>query len=197
MDMPAFVLGNGPTLPSDLSCLDGLLTIGVNRITHGGYEPTAVVWVDSAVARECGPRWREIGTLVLGPARDIYEATHVMRIRGGEDAWKGNDPSTTELCFNGNTAVGAARFAIALGCDPVYLVGCGCAPGAATNFYGNNRSHTSATYPILKRELDRLLGRHDVVEIPGEFELRYFAARHQTRWSKEHLRKVVKDAATV
>ena len=46
LDGPAFILGNGPTLPADLSCLDGYLTVGVNRIRER-YDPTCLLWLDA------------------------------------------------------------------------------------------------------------------------------------------------------
>ena len=51
---PAFILGNGPTLPpkEDLGVLDDFFTVGVNRIWYSGYDPLVVQWTDSEIAAD-------------------------------------------------------------------------------------------------------------------------------------------------
>jgi len=150
---PAFVLGNGPTLPADLSRLDGYFTVGVNRILWH-YDPTVLIWLDADVwadikgpARGC--------KAALAPSSDVRHGPGSIR-----PAKPGDDPRTDPSCYAavGNSGVTAAIWAHALGCRPVYLLGmsasylCG-----KTNSYGMNPRHGQGTAKHMRRALMQLL----------------------------------------
>ena len=67
-------------------------------------------------------------------------------------------PTVQTLCCAGNTGVCAARWALALGCRPVYLLGMSAEyDGERTDFYGVNPFHGGSTPEIMRRELRRLM----------------------------------------
>ncbi len=181
--IPAFVLGNGPTLPvDDLGCLSGQFTIGVNRIMRSGFVPTVILWVDNTVYGDDGEQIDNSGALLVC---DLSLASRQYHI--GLETWVGggafnHDTTPTELCVNGNTGCCAARWAIALGFDPVYLVGMGAVYlDGKTDFYGENRWHhktapdDDGTLPLMRREMRRLRSDCDVLEIPDGEILRSVA----------------------
>jgi hypothetical protein len=128
-DLPAFILGNGPALPvDDLDCLSGCFTIGVNRVLLSGFTTTVLLWVDGTV-RTDDPTYAErmdASDALLVCDRSIRKwQFHVgLKTHVGDMALQRRS-TPTELCVNGNTGCCAARWAIALGCRPVYLVGMG------------------------------------------------------------------------
>ena len=193
--LPAFILGNGPTLPvDDLGCLDGCFTVGVNRIVRV-YEPTVLLWVDGSVYTDDSEDAR-----LIDEAESLKVCDQsVWQRQGwiGLKTWTGDnavrhETTPTELCCNGNTGCTAARWAIALGCNPVYLVGMcakyqGTGEDLRTDFYGvNDRHHvapldddvpTSITLHHMTTELTRLTRDFpDVKHIPFGDLLRDVAA---------------------
>lgn len=161
-ESPAFVLGNGPDLPSDLTPLAGCFTVGVNRILRSGFTPTVVLWVDRSVYAEDGTGM-DASEALLVCDRAVAQRQHHLGLRTfvGDEALI-RRPTPTELCVNGNTGCCAARWALALGCRPVWLLGMGgeSRPGR-TDFYGNNpHHHAGLTLHVLRKELRRLLREH-------------------------------------
>jgi len=185
LEGPAFVLGNGPGLPEDLSCLDGLFTIGVNRIFRA-YRPTVLLWVDRSVYQEHAEAMEAAGSLMVCAKRLKQRRHHVglQDFAGDEALAHERDGDWRQLCCNGNTGCCAARWALALGCSPVFLVGMGAKYiDGKTDFYGvNERHHRTAgdngTLMLMRAELNRLLRQEsdDVVPVPTGKLLREFAA---------------------
>ncbi|NQU75027.1 MAG: hypothetical protein HQ546_01790 [Planctomycetes bacterium] len=156
---PAFVLGNSPRLPvAQLKCLSGQFTIGVNRILRTGFTPTVILWVDDTVYADDGKQIDESEALLIcdgSVAR--HELHHGLKTWVG-DAALVHESTPTELCINGNTGCCAARWALVLGCRPVYLVGMEAAyKGALTDFWGQNQyHHGGSTLNVMRKELVRL-----------------------------------------
>jgi hypothetical protein len=150
---PCFILGNSPYLPTDLSCLDGFLTIGVNRIVRV-HDPDILVILDASAFQEADK----------GTAQLLLSEEMPVKRQGG--AWYPKlviastkwpaDPS--EIHANGNSGVAAAAWANTLGCEPIYLLGMEARySGDRSNFYGRNKWHQDGTVQALGRALDNLL----------------------------------------
>ena len=141
--MPAFVLGNSPYLPvDDLWRLEAQFSIGVNRILRSGFTPTVLLWVDHSVYGDDGKQIDESGALLVCDASIRQRQYHIgLKTWVGDAALK-HESTPTQLCVNANTGVCAARWALALGCRPVYLLGMEARyQDGRTNFYGDNRWH--------------------------------------------------------
>lgn len=166
--MPAWILGNGPTLPSDLSPLRNRFTIGVNRILRSGFTPTVILWADGNIYQvggemtEDGKAIDESGALLVCD-RSVAQRQHHIGLRTwvGDAALK-HESTSKELVLNGNTGCCAARWALAIGCCPVYLLGMSATyDGERTDFYGPNEHHhnrpgDNGTLQVMRRELVRL-----------------------------------------
>jgi len=158
MTGPAFILGNGPDLPvAELTLLADQFTIGVNRILRSGFTPTVILWVDSTVYRDDGPDMDASGALLVCDRSVAQTQQHIgLRTWVGNEALRRRSGPKTLVC-NGNTGCCAARWALALGFAPVYLLGMGARHrGTRTDFYGANRWHTDVALRRMARELDRL-----------------------------------------
>jgi len=180
LDIPAFVLGNGPTLPAgELDLLAGRFTFGVNRILRSGFVPTVVLWGDLTVYRDDGPAMDASAALLVCDRSVACRAAHVgLRALAGDESRRRRPTPWTLLC-DGNTGCCAARWALSLGCRPVWLLGMSAArEGERTDFYGRNRWHGRGTLARMGRELRRLLDEHgrDVRTIDDGEQLRQAAA---------------------
>lgn len=112
---PAFILGNGPTLPEDLSVLDEFFTVGVNRIPYR-YDPTVLMWLDAPVTTDIEP--------YLGASRAIkFARDEFCRGRWNELHLSGLLKTPDSFVDFKNSGVSAAYWVMALGCRPVYLLG--------------------------------------------------------------------------
>ena len=182
-NLPVFILGNSPYLPTDaLGCLAERLTIGINRIVRV-FTPTVVMWVDGSVYEDVGDQIDACGALAICNRAVKKRPSHV-----GLKTWIGNDAlrcrSTPDvLCSNCNTGCAAARWALALGCRPVYLVGMEARyRDGRTDFWGDNPDHRrvgmTSTLDVLRAELNRLQRDHpdDVIQITDGQTLREVAA---------------------
>ena len=161
-DLPAFILGNSPYLPvDDLDCLADRFTIGVNRIVEV-FTPTVLMWVDWTVYKAIGAKMDESGALMVCDRSVRHRQDHIgLKTWTGENALV-HQSSPEVLCCNGNTGCCAARWAISLGCRPVYLVGMEAAyKDGKTDFWGNNPRHRreglTCTLEVMRKELERLL----------------------------------------
>lgn len=165
--MPAFCLGNSPRLPADLSCLDNQFTVGVNRILRR-YEPTVLLWVDGNIYRQHGDVTDDgkqmdasKSVLVCDQSVAVTPYHHGLQTWIGDNALK-RISTPTELCCNGSTGTCAARWILALGCNPVYLVGMDAQyKDGISDFYGNNQWHhrtpgDDGTLHQMRQELRRL-----------------------------------------
>jgi len=161
-DLPAFILGNSPYLPvDDLDCLAEKFTIGVNRIVEV-FRPTVLMWVDWTVYQAVGEKMDSSGALMVCDQSVRHRQFHIgLKTWVGEGALK-HQSQPDALCCNGNTGCCAARWAISLGCSPVYLVGMEAAyKDGRTDFWGDNPRHrregSTCTLDVMRKELERLL----------------------------------------
>ena len=197
---PAFILGNGPDLPIEsLGLLDGFLTIGTNRVLQI-YQPTCLLWLDGSVWPDiANDAERTEAVLVCGD--DVGIGTGSIRLRFVPETYLPSpDPWTLHGCHN--TAVTAAFWARALGCSPVYLLGClGAHRGDLTNhprlkygnYYGLNPNHCAATLRHFKRSFAALLAAMpDCARISHAEELRSVLAYCLTR-KQPDLRRWLRD----
>jgi hypothetical protein len=177
---PAFILGNGPTLPTAaLPALADRFTIGVNRILRSGFVPTVILWGDLTVYGDDGPAMDASGALLVCDRSVARRAEHVgLRTFAGDDSRRRRATPWTLLC-DGNTGCCAARWALSLLCRPVYLLGMSSAYEAGrTDFYGRNRWHDAGALGRMRRQRQLLLSEHgaDVHVIGDADELRRVAA---------------------
>jgi len=165
---PAFILGNGPALPDDLSVLDAFFTVGVNRIVYR-YDPTVLIWLDASVTPDIEPYLA--GSRAVKLARDEickgrWNALHPTSLL--------KTPDTFVDCRN--SGVSAAYWAMALGCRPVYLLGMSArCDGRRSNFYGSNPRHVPTTMGRLRRAVEGLLRHPDAREIACQEALNQLA----------------------
>jgi hypothetical protein len=200
---PAFVLGNAPNLPVDsLGVLAEQFTIGVNRILLSGFTPTVILWIDSTVHHDCGDELDACGALLVCDRSVACRQWHYGLKTHVGDAAPRQRSTPTVLCCHGNTGCCAARWAVALGCRPVFLVGMGARyAGDRTDFYGRNRWHGRETLGRMAEEVRRLQADHGdkVVAVDGAGELAEVVAglppadvdglkRHLRRHLEQHAR---------
>lgn len=150
-----YVLGNSPSLPVErLPELRAQFTIGINRITNSGFCPTVIFWSDKTVYKDIGADIDRSGALLVTGASVKSKAFHVA-LPFETTAGDKRDPA--KMYIKGNTGCAAARWAMALGCERVYLLGMNAAyQDGQTNFYGNNRYHNKSTLGVLSKQLDLL-----------------------------------------
>lgn len=161
-------MGNSPRLPDSLSCLKDKFTVGVNRILRR-FEPTVLMWVDGNIYRMHGDVTEDgekmdasKSILVCDSSVALRQFHHGLKTWVGDDALK-RESTPTELCCNGSTGTCAARWALALGCNPVYLVGMDARyKDGISDFYGNNSWHhrtpgDNGTLIVMQKELQRML----------------------------------------
>jgi len=198
------VLGNSPCLPvDDLGVLDNQLTIGVNRIASV-FTPTVLMWVDGNIYKQNGNRtdhaglMDKCGALLLCDRSVKDRAFHIgLKANIGVRAHKELSKPTT-LNVDGNTGCGAARWAVSMGCYPVYLLGMEARyVDGQTNFWGRNRWHRmvpgNSTLDVLRRELERLLGDYpsSVFPVPSGAMLRS-VAENLPPYDQEDLRQAIR-----
>lgn len=174
-------MGNSPRLPAEnLPCLSRQFTIGVNRILRTGFTPTVILWVDASVYADDGPVMDASDAVLICDRSVACRPSHV-----GLTAWVGeaaltHGASPAELLVSGNTGCGAARWAIALGCPCVYLLGMEAAyKDGQTDFWGVNLHHRGgATLNVMRKELARLRADFPdrVVDVPDGRCLRRIVA---------------------
>ena len=197
MDCPAFILGNSPRLPvDDLECLSGLFTIGVNRILESGFAPTVVLWVDRSVYEDCEAEIERSGALLVCDSHLACRQHHLgIKAMVGNEAL-GEKPRSTELHINGNTGCCAARWAVGLGCWPVYLVGMEARYKMdKTDFYGVNKHHhgEGKTLGVMSSELQRLLFEcGDTVKLISGGKLLRKIAQSCRELEQEELRETIR-----
>lgn len=159
-DHPAFILGNGPYLPPDLTPLDDFFTVGVNRILLA-YDPTVVLWTDTEIWEDIESQAERCKATMFsccnsGPRLNRIE----VQGHSGDRCFDVLD-SPAMLPATGNMGVSAALWAMSLGCSPVYLLGMSAEyDGGKTNFWGVNKLHWASVKARLGRTLRRLLRDH-------------------------------------
>lgn len=171
----AFVLGNGPHLPEDLSCLDNLFTVGTNRILRR-YEPTVLIYQDKEIWQDEKERFKATQAVIL--ARDEASRGPYNKLRPVGTL---QDPST--MIDVGCTGVVAAYWAMTLGCKPIYLMGMSAdfSDPKKTHFYGWNPEVTRQSMLHVQRATKGLMRHKDVQGIATQEELEDAASRCRQR----------------
>lgn len=138
-DVPAFVIGNGPSLKHEnLSLLENYFSIGINRCFML-LDPTILLWQDISLWNSEGQRLHN--TQALKVARDTADPKRIyynFHLRAGQGYKFEN--KTHILNGRGSTGPLAVQLAVAMGCRPVVLLGMDCqrGPNNETDFYGQN-----------------------------------------------------------
>ena len=168
---PAFILGNGPTLPVDLSTVKDYFTVGVNRILYH-FDPTVLMWFEASVLADIKAPLSKAAAVpftneILGGG---YNA---LRVNGSPDKWDDTPLAWPDwIPCTGSSGASAAYWAMSLGCSPIYLLGMGAEyVGDRSSSYGTNRYHTDATMPNLQRALAELLRYANVYPILDQAQL--------------------------
>jgi len=176
---PAFILGNGPTLPEDLSCLDRFFSVGVNRILYR-YDPIVLMWWDDTV-------WPDIVDLL--PKAKCLVLDYLETAGSNARKQRVFKPLTPDVVpATASAGVSAAFWAMSLGCSPIYLLGMSCTTDdEQTNFYGKNPHHERATMKRIRLATDRLLEFPNVVQIDSLMELHERCRRHEGRGRQWYL----------
>lgn len=159
----AWILGNGPTLPvNDLYMLRGFFTVGVNRIHMSGFSPVVVMWYDGVISRDHITEIDASSSVIVCPKRlaNVGNAArhHGVETKSGRNS--GKYTSVNQIQVRGSMGASAARWALFLGFDPIYLLGMGAEEvNGRSHFYEpmGGRQNGRTTYLGYKQELDRLL----------------------------------------
>jgi len=178
---PAFVLGNGPGLPEDLSLLDEFFTIGVNRIVYR-YDPTVVMWWEANVLQDIREHLQNVQAISITSALHNRGRQYVdVELDGDMDAKVHRPPlNPSRIPVTGSSGVSAAYWAMSLGCSPIYLVGMSCRKqGKKTDFYGINPHHEKGTLSDIRKTTRRLLQHPDVHRIETVYDLLSACTQHK------------------
>ena len=169
---PAFVLGNGPTLPERLDGLAGHFTIGTNRILTR-YDPTILMWFEIDTERDIRPELATAECVCFTNAV-VNGGQYNSLTCVGRQAEPATEPlpKLSEIPVTGNSGASAAYWAMTLGCSPIYLLGMsGSYRGEQTNFYGKNQHHKPDTLKQLRRTLRIVLSYPNVYPILTQAQL--------------------------
>jgi len=149
-DVPAVILGNGPSLLSnDLELISGLFSIGINR-SFRACESTVLLYQDSVLINQCGEelQGRPEIIMALEGTTGAEKQDYVFSVEFQEHEWKlSKDP--LKYYPHGVPLLSATlgvMMARTLGCSPVILLGMDCCyEKGNTNFYGKNKHHNKQT----------------------------------------------------
>lgn len=140
LDVPAFILGNGPSLSDEnLNIIRDYFTIGINRAFYC-FDPTILLWQDISFWNTEFSKLDKLQAIkVARDAADPERKYYNFSLRTG--AYHFDLKKTHVLYGSGSTGPLAIEFAVALGCAPIILLGMDCSLGAdgRTDFYGNNK----------------------------------------------------------
>jgi len=131
--------------------------------------------------------------------RKEYRAKHALGLDlvWGPEAWT-RIPTAGAAHLAGASGVAAARWAIALGFSPIYLLGCDATmTDKQTHFYGHRYTYSQATMGVFAEERDTLLARHGnlVRLVTTGDELRRAVTEHAPRpGAREHIVKTAIEA---
>mgnify|MGYP005840436001 CR=1 FL=1 len=143
-DVPAFLLGNGPSLNDyDISPLESYFTIGINR-SFLKLSSNILMWQDkefwfSEKKNIIKDRSIKVCRDTSDPLRRYF---HFKLINGSFSL-----PQHPGVLYGtGSTGPLAVQLAHALGCNPIVLLGFDCKKrNGVTDFYGNNGHHKQHT----------------------------------------------------
>ena len=161
--VPAFVLGNGPSLEDEpVRLLDEYFTVGVNRI-FTLIDPTILLWQDISLWNTEHQKLHNLECLKV--CRDISDPRHIyynFYLRGGPYRF---EKKTHILNGRGSTGPLAVQLAVALGCKPIVILGMDCKKREnKTDFYGVNPNWKVHTLSNCRLGLD-FLKTHCPVEL--------------------------------
>lgn len=143
-DMPAFILGNSPSLNDEnVSLLEPYFTIGINRAFYK-IDPTVLFWQDIELWFTEKKKILKLNSIKV--SRDIADPmSRFFHYKIKPGAFK--IPENPSILHGfGTTGPLAFQFAHALGCNPIVLLGMDCkVRGNSTDFYGKNRHHKPHT----------------------------------------------------
>lgn len=168
---PAFILGNGPTLPQDLSTVKDYFTVGVNRILYH-FDPTVLMWFDQNVGDDIAKLIRKSEAIVF--TNETISGRHNgLRVNGTREKWDDTPLAWPDYVpGTGSSGVSAAYWAMSLGCSPIYLLGMSAEyVGDRTSSYGRNKWHRETTLVELQRALAELLKYKHVYPILDQAQL--------------------------
>jgi len=145
-DVPAFLLGNAPSLTTQpIRLLEDYFTIGINRAFYK-LDPTVLFWQDITLWNSEYQRLHN--TQAIKVSRDVSDPRKVyynFHLRGGDYRF---DLKNTHILYGrGSTGPLAVQLAASMGCRPLILLGMDCQMGeeGKTDFYGLNKYWTPAT----------------------------------------------------
>ena len=156
-DTPCFILGNAPSIKDfDIHILDDYFTIGLNRIfKYQKFDPTVLFWQDSSLWKS---EFNNIHNLqAMKVARDVADPKRLyynFHLKGG--GYRFEVPKQAHILFGrGSTGPVATQFAVALGCNPIVLVGMDCKTDEEGHgdFYGDNPFWLVHTLPNCRQGL--------------------------------------------
>lgn len=146
IDVPAFVLGNGPSLnDEDVASLSSYFTIGINR-SFKKLDSTILMWQDLGLWYT--ERHEVVETKAIKFCTAVGDPENRFahfRLEAGPFAL----PQSVDV-LHGHGASGplAIQLAYILGCNPIIILGSDCKHrGSDTDFYGVNRFHSPNTMP--------------------------------------------------
>lgn len=145
-DIPAFILGNSPSLSEQpLHLLGPYFTIGINRIFHE-FDPTVLMWQDISL---WNTEFQKLhNTQAIKVSRDVSDPRKIyynFHLKG--NGYQFDQTKTHILYGRGSTGPLAVQLAVAMGCRPIVLVGMDCLidRDGKTDFYGKNKHWTEYT----------------------------------------------------
>ena len=170
-------MGNGPTLPDDLSWLDGFFTVGVNRILER-FDPTVLLWLDGNISCLIEPLLAGSAAVPLQGGTAGSDLRPTGHLQG---------PDTYIDCKN--SGVSAAYWAMTLGCRPIYLLGMsGTYDGTKTSFYGHNKYHVMSTRGMLLTAVQGILRHPDVHAVSSQGVLNELCRIHKPKGRPTYVR---------
>ncbi len=144
-DIPAFIIGNGPSLDSlKIKLIEDYFSIGINRAFYK-LDPTILLWQDISL---WNTEYQKLhNTQALKVSRDVSDPRKIyynFHLKGGGYKF---DSTTHILHGRGSTGPLAVQLAVAMGCRPIVLLGMDCKRGSdgKSDFYGENKYWTDAT----------------------------------------------------
>ena len=145
-DIPAFILGNGPSLDGqEVKLLEDYFTIGINRAFYK-IDPTILFWQDMTLWNSEYQRLH--ATQAIKVSRDVSDPRKIyynFHLKGGGFRF---EPDTTHTLYGrGSTGPLAVQLAVGMGCRPIVLLGMDCkrSPDGKSDFWGENKYWTDST----------------------------------------------------
>lgn len=190
-DVPAFILGNGPSLSDfDITPLQDYFTIGINRAfkPYIPFDPTILMWQDISLWNTEYHKLHNTQSIKL--SRDIADPRRIyynFHLKGGP--FKFDKTKTHVLFGRGNSGCLGVQLAVAIGCNPIILLGMDCKKGddGRTDFYGDNKFHMPHTLDSCLRGLEF---------IKRECPTQIISCSDNNLWERQTLNEVIKSVGS-